>query len=127
MKKAGLFLLFTLCSCLILSACGSNLNSEQREIKESYEKQLETSVQEYDEEIKKAEELEERVSNAESLDDKVQMLLDAGLIYEEEAETATEQRVNDILKDNIEYQKQLKESFIKTYNEQMQKAIDEAK
>lgn len=127
MKKAGLFLLFTLCSCLILSACGSNLNSEQREIKESYEKQLETSVQEYDEEIKKAEELEERVNNAESLDDKVQMLLDAGLIYEEEAETATEQRVSDILNDNIEYQKQLKESFVKTYNEQMQKAIDEAK
>lgn len=127
MKKAGLILLLTLCSCLILSACGSNLNSEQREIKESYEKQLEVSVQEYNEEIKKAEELEERVNNAESLADKVQMLLDAGLIYEEDAEAATEQKVSDILKDNIAYQKQLKESFIKTYNEQMQKAIDEAK
>lgn len=127
MKKAGLFLLLTICGCLILSACGDNLNAAQKEIKESYEKQLEVSIQKYDEEIKKAEELEESVNNVESLADKVQMLLDAGLIYEEEAEAITKPRVSNILKENIEYQKQLKESFVKTYNEQMQKAIDEAK
>lgn len=119
------FILF--CMCLVLTSCGESLNGIQKEIKESYQNQREIALKEYDDKINSAEELRKLVEKSDSLEEKKRIIVEAGLLKQEEASTYTSEGFNQLIRRHVEYQKTIKNNFIKSFDESMQKAIDAAK
>lgn len=112
--------------CFLLTSCGDKLNEAQKEIKIAFEQQKEDTIKEYDERIAQTEKLKEAVASADTLEEKKQLLLDAG--YDQEDVTGVVKAALDqMVQDDLDYLKTQKEDVIKMLDEEMQKAIDEAK
>ena len=87
---------------------------------------MEQSLKEYDEKIRILEDLKDEVDKTESLEAKKQMIINAGVADEDSLSAYTSARIDEFLKEEIEFAKNTKESFKTTYTKQMEDAISNA-
>lgn len=125
MKKLLAFVSLV-CCFVVLASCSGGLNAAQKEIKAKYESQMEQSLKEYDERIAMLEDLKDKVDKTESLEAKKQLIIDAGVADKDSLSAYTSARVDEFLKEEIEFAKNSKESFKTTYTKQMEDAISNA-
>ncbi len=115
-----------ICCFIVFASCSGGLNAAQKEIKAKYESQMEQSLKEYDEKIRILEDLKDEVDKTESLEAKKQMIINAGVADEDSLSAYTSARIDEFLKEEIEFAKNTKESFKTTYTKQMEDAISNA-